>query len=777
VGVPIRCVYLAAVIAVATPLPALAVETVVVTAEGPLPGTAIDADKVAGQIQTLSIPDLSRDRQRDVLPNAVATRLSDISLDDEQGSQFQPDFSYRGFEASPISGVAEGIAVYQDGIRLNEAFGDNVNWDLVPQFAVRRFTLQSNNPVFGLNALGGAVTLEMKDGLGSDGFEAELSGGSFGNVTGDAQWSARFGKAGLYIGIGATHDDGFRYRSPADLRQAYADLAYEDGALALHLSATGADNTIAAVGPTPVEMLAQDRRAVFTFPQSIHNDLAQVQLRGTWRAADMLTTSFNVYYRHFGQHLIDGNTTDVDICGDDATELCLEGNGDFPDDALYDTTGNPVPASVLPAGATPGEIDVTRTHTDSFGAAAQATVTAPVFGFGNTLVFGASVDHGRTGYSASGELGALLDDLEVVGAGITIDQSQSPSASPPIEAPVEVVAHNTYGGFYALDVLDITPALALTLSGRLNTASIDLDDRLGGALTGGHVYSRFNPGAGLTYKIAHAVTAYAGYSESNRVPTAGELSCADPAAPCLLDAFLVSDPPLKQVVSRTVEFGLRGRFDIASLGGAFRWDAGAYRTDAANDILLVATGINGFGYFRNAGTTRHQGIDLHLRYDDARWSIAAGYSRLDATFRDAEILSSNSPAADADGLIYVSAGDRLPLNPANRLVLSADFAVTSAWRIGADLRLQSGAYFAGDASNQEAKLPGSATVNLRTSYRVTPNITAFGEIQNLFDRRYDTYGAFTELDGLPPAVQLSDPRTVSPAPGRLMFAGIRASLD
>ncbi len=168
---------------------------------------------------------------------------------------------------------------------------------------------------------------------------------------------------------------------------------------------------------------------------------------------------------------------------------------------------------------------------------------------------------------------------------------------------------------------------------------------------------------------------------------------------------------------------------------------------------------------------------MHLDYGDARWRIGASYSYLDATFRDAQILSSNSPSADADGLIDVSPGDRIPLNPVHRLTLSADYTVTPAWHLGADLRLQSGAYLVGDESNQEVKLPGFTTVDLRTAYDFGPRLSVFADVQNLFDRRYYTYGAFTELDGLPPAFHPGDPRTYSPAPGRLVFAGLRALLD
>lgn len=753
------------------------VETVVVVGNAPLSGAGIDPDKVAGEIQTISVSDLTRNRHTDVLPSAVASQLSSVSLNDEQGSQFQPDFVYRGFEASPISGVAEGLAVYEDGVRLNESFGDNVNWDLIPQFAIDRLSIQSNNPVFGLNTLAGAVTLAMKSGLTFQGTDAQISGGSFGNVTGNAEIGGRDGKLGFYLGIGGVHDDGFRYQSPSRLEQAYGDLAYESGGWTLHLSASAAHNDIDAVGPTPVEMLAQDRRAVLTYPQAMRNEMELVQFRGDYRAGDALTFSFNTYYRHFNQHLIDGNTTDVDFCDNDAAQLCLEGGNEFPGDALYGTSGNSVPASALPRGATPGETDFTQTNTNTAGAAIQMAWTAPLGGHANNLVVGASIDRGVTDYSAKGELGDLLDNLKVVGSGVIIDQSQSLTAQPPIETPVSVTGRNTYTGLYIVDVFDVTPDLSFTASGRLNIAQIDLRDRLGTALNGSHNFTRFNPGLGATWKLASNVTFYGGYSESNRAPTAGELSCANPASPCLLDAFLVSDPPLKQVVSRDVEAGVRGSWSPAGLAGAFDWNVSLYNTNVAHDILLLSTDINGFGFFQNAGTTRRRGADLKLGYRGDRWKANLTYSYLNASFRTPEELSSDSPAADADGLIHVHPGDHLPMNPSNRIAFSVDYAVTHDWGIGGDIRYQSGQYFVGDESNQEAKLPGYTTLDLHSSYTPGSGFTIFGEIENVFDQHYATYGAFTELDGLPPNFNLSNPRTISPAPGRLFFAGMRKEFD
>lgn len=175
------------------------IETVVVVANAPLAGASFDAATWPGEVQTFSADALNSNGRPGGVPDALATQFSGISLTDQQGSPFQPDFDYRGFSASPISGVAEGIAVYQDGVRLNESFGDNLNWDLIPLFALAGATLQSSNPAFGLNALGGALSLNMKDGFAFDGTQAAISGGSFGNATGSAEFGMQNGPWAFYV--------------------------------------------------------------------------------------------------------------------------------------------------------------------------------------------------------------------------------------------------------------------------------------------------------------------------------------------------------------------------------------------------------------------------------------------------------------------------------------------------------------------------------------------------------------------------------------------------
>jgi iron complex outermembrane recepter protein len=762
--------------------PAITVPPVQVVGVTPLPGSGVDIDKVPANVQSLSSGQLWPDGQNDLVPTAMARRLSQVNLNNEQGSQFQPDFVYRGFEASPISGIPQGLAVYQNGVRINEAFGDTVNWDLIPQFAVDRVTLQSNNPVFGLNALGGAVAIEMKNGFNFHGFDGQLGGGSFGNINGFAQEGAQFGNFGFYAAIGGTHDDGFRYNSPTNLAQGYIDLGWESNPFTVHFSVAAADNVIGATGPTPVQQLALDIRSAFTIPQSMHNEAELVQLTGTYQPTPLQLFTGYVYYRHFDQHLVDGNLTDVTPCTNNGSFFCLEGQDLYPADVLYDSNGIQVPTSVLPPGATPGEIDITSTNTNTEGAGIQAKITNPVLDRENNLVVGLTGDHSVTSYSAFGELGTLVPNeypssLPVYGSGIIIDAGLSPTASPPIEQPVGVIGTNTYFGAFATDTFNITPALAATVSGRFNLAAIGLTDQTGIApqLNGTNYFTHFNPGVGLTYKITDNATFYGGWSEGNRAPTPGELSCANPQVPCILDAFLVSEPPLKQVVSHTFEAGFRGNFTPGMIPGQFLWNAGVFRTNAFDDILLLATQINGFGFFSNVGETRRQGIEAGLTYKSEKLTVNLNYSFLDATFLENLTLSSNSPAANANGDIFVHPGDTIPLMPRNRIVLDVDYEVAPHWNIGFDAKFVSSQFLVGDASNQEQKLPAYTVVNLYSTLQLNQWAKAFVEVDNLFDRTYYSYGTFVQLDNLPPGVNLTNPRTLSPSIGRVAYAGIRVT--
>src|SRR5690242_15638727 len=147
---------------------------------GTLPGSDIGlaADKVPGTLQSFDASQITAQHGGSLL-SSLQAQTAGVSLSDVQGNGLFQNLRFHGFDASPLQGTPQGLAVYQNGVRLNEAFGDTVNWDAIPQAAIARMDVWSSNPVFGLNALGGAVNLVMKNGFTWQGMEASLQGGSF----------------------------------------------------------------------------------------------------------------------------------------------------------------------------------------------------------------------------------------------------------------------------------------------------------------------------------------------------------------------------------------------------------------------------------------------------------------------------------------------------------------------------------------------------------------------------------------------------------------------
>ena len=613
----------------------------------PVPGLRMDTDKVPGNVQSLSSRDLAKNGTADLI-GAMNTQLGSVNINDTLADPFQPDILYRGFEASPVLGTPQGLAVYQNGVRINEAFGDSVNWDLIPDIAIDRVDLLSASPLFGLNALGGAMSVTMKNGFTYQGVGAELSGGSFNQRTAAAEFGFNQGIFGFYAAARLLSQDGWRLFAHDSLKQYYMDLSLHGDGPTIDLSYSRANNQLNGQGAAPVQSLAINSTNVFTGPQNNINNVDFITLNAAYDFTKTLALQSVVYFRNYRQTVANGDNTDYTACAD-IDALC-QGDGATP---LTNSAGALIP-DITDGGANIiGQNDFESIHSQSWGGSLQFTSTATIAGHGNSFGVGATVDTAETHFISGTELGVIDASLTVLPSPYFVDTPEGTDFS---ATPVLLNTTSKYYGFYATDTFDVNSLLAVTVSGRYNIAKVDLTDQRGTALDGNNRFTHFNPAVGATYKVLPDVTVYADYSINNRAPTPSEIECSDPLRPCLLPTDLAGDPPnLKQVIAHTLEFGARGKTSLARDSNV-SWNASVFRTNLDDDIYGISTSVS-TGFFQNIGSTRRQGFEAGINYQDRQWLVYGQFSYIDATFRSPLTLNSPSnPFQDANGNIEIVPG-------------------------------------------------------------------------------------------------------------------------
>jgi outer membrane receptor protein involved in Fe transport len=733
---------------------------ITVLAPTPLLGSGVDRDTVPAETSVLTGADVTRTGAPDML-RALQDTVPGIALDNAAGNQFQPNLFYHGFQASPLQGNQQGLAVYLNGVRFNQAFGDTVNWDLIPEAAIDRINIEGSNPVYGLNALGGAIAVQLKNGFTWQGSDLTISGGSFGTVGSTFQYGRHDDSTSTYVAGSVQHQNGWRDQQSSDLYNFFGDVGWRGDAGELHLNIVAANSTLNGPGTVPVQLLAADPSAQFTGPNQIINKYLLASLQGSYTLSDTLSLQAVVYYQYLLQRVINGNAPDFAPCNDGSGFLC-----ENPGVYLTGRDGNPIPDYLN--GGPYSELDQQTTNTNGYGASLQMTDTDTLLDHRNQLVVGASFDGADTLFSGNSTVGGLSSDRNFVGPGVVIDQADGSIV------PVRVGITSASYGLFATDSFHITSALTLTASGRFNAIETNLGDQIGTALTGNHSYARFNPALGLTYRVAPWLTVYASYAEANRAPTPAELSCASAASPCSLANFFVGDPDLKQVVAHTVEAGFRGRLHPVP-DVALDWGIAYFHTDLADDILFVDSPIQGRAFFQNVGTTQRQGVDLTARLTAKRWSAFMAYSWIAATFQSGFVEASpNNPAADANGNITINPGDRIPGIPNQVLKFGGSYRITDRWTVGATGVAAAGQYLFGDEANLTKQLPAYVVLNFNTSYRLTDHIELFGVVDNVLNTTYYTYGTFSPTASVPiaQAPGATDPRSYSPGAPIAGYVGL-----
>ena len=686
----------------------------------PLPGLEVERDTLPYATQLIR-----RERIDDLQPltqlDALGRSAAGVQLSDVQGSPYQTDLLYRGYRASSLLGAGQGLSVYLDGVRINEPFGDVVNFDLVPEYAVRSIALVPGaNPAFGLNSLGGALVYTTYDGRSAPGLHADASLASFGRRRVEGSLGGH-GEDGWHGYMAATffQDGGWRDFSDGHLARWFGKWGRDEGDVAWDLSVLAARSVLTGNGLVPAlgavgpdddslvpDLYAQRREAVYTYPDRTENRAAQAALNLRARlCGDLLATSL-LYVRSSLRDTL---------------------NGDVADDAAMGADAN-------------GAMNTTHTRQTGYGAAAGLSRRQG----DHQWQIGASVDASRVDYEQATQSGML-----------TADRGVLPLAGTAPLVTARLSGRSTAFGVYATDTWKIARATHLTGTARFNHSSVsndlasrgDDDDALAAQPGERFTYRSFNPALGMARKLGEesdpgAATVFANLARNTRAPTAIELGCADPTQPCRLPAGLQSDPYLSQVRAITGEIGLR----VGARDG-LRFEIEAWRSDNRDDILFHSLSTTGqLGYFANFPKTRNQGVEVQASASTGPWDWSLGYSLLDATYQASGVLR------EGPRNVPVVPGTPIAGLARHNFKVALDWRAGGGLSLGADAQAFSRRTVAGNEDGrvsdddvngavQTLHLPGYAVLNLRATWQPDKAWSFFAGVSNVFDRRYESFGA------------------------------------
>lgn len=274
---------------------------------GPLPGLRLERNQIPANLQTLSGEDVRRSGATNIA-DLLNSQLQSISINDYTGNPFQRDISFRGFSAGPQIGTPQGLSVFFDGVRVNEPFGDVVNWDLLPMNAIDRLDLfPGSNPVFGLNTLGGALSLRTKSGFNAPGVDGKLSVGSFGRRHGELSVGANNETLAGFAALNLYDEDGWRDDSPSRVRQLFVRGDLRHRGHTLTLSGLVVENDLIGNGLIPIELFRERPQTVFTSPDQAVNRVAQLSLQGAFRIDERYSVTGQMYRRDSRRRGLNGD--------------------------------------------------------------------------------------------------------------------------------------------------------------------------------------------------------------------------------------------------------------------------------------------------------------------------------------------------------------------------------------------------------------------------------------------------------------------------------------
>lgn len=756
---------------------------------------------VFGNVQTLTQDDIEGSVNRS-LPELLKTQLASVNLNDVQNNPFQPDLQYRGFTASPLLGLPQGISVYLNGGRVNEAFGDTVHWDLMPLDAIDTVSLYSgSNPMFGQNTLGGALALTTKTGFSFNANEIDLQAGQFGQKAASVESGGHNDHWAYYVNLNHYEEDGWRDYSPSEVQQLFTSLAYKSDKMHLDMNLFMADNELLGNGASPIELLdIEGREAVYTHPDQTNNELTHVNITGDFVLTDTLYLTANMFYRDTQTQSINGDDSDFGACqfADGRVTLCEfedddddddaplnsddDGDDDDDDDLPVVGEGDDIEAvefigfdddtalaeiSDVDADELDGTYNTGRTDAKATGLSFQLAKQYALSGFSSELIVGASYTKGDVNYAADTTFGILenesAQDSRTV---LPIDGLMAQ------EARVRLDVDTTAWSLFFMNSTQLSSAVSLNLGGRFNRDHIVMEDLIDdgeGSLDGNHRFTQFNPAVGVDITIDEQSQLNLAISQSSRTPSPAELSCADEDDPCRLPNGFVADPPLDQVVTQTIEANYTTRIDNIDLM------LNVFHSRSKDDIIFQQAGsVASRGYFINVDETQRQGVEFSVGSTWEKLTYRLNYNYLNATYEST--FTSFSPFNPQGPDRLVTPGDKIPGQPEHLVKLYADYALTDKARLGAEVISASSQYFRGDEANENEKIDGYVIANIYASYRFNDTFTASLRVNNVFDKDYETFGTYGEadevLEDIYPDVEGAE--FVGPAQPRMVSVNLKA---
>ena len=792
--------------------------TINVYSATPLHSIGLPLNMIPANIQ-MATPKAINEQVGVSLADYMNNNMQSVTTTEMGGNPWQPEITFRGFSASPLLGMPQGISTYIDGVRVNEPFGDVTLWDKIPNFAIGGMQLvPGSNPLYGLNTLGGAIAMQTKSGRDAKGASLEFEAGSWNRQRYLAQYGgvSKDGSVDYFIGHQTTKEDGWRQFSPSRLNQTFAKTGWQSEKTKLDLSYIGTNNKLVGNGFTPEFFLSGDRDQIHTSPDWTNNYYHHLALNGSHWVNNDVMLSGHTYYRKSNRHTRNGDL--------------YEGGWQDADHFLGTEYDDETPAEQDEVELLGSVMNRTKTKQDNIGFTLQAAFNQDFIGKKNQFIAGVGYDYSKIRFNQS--------RLVNLWSGSEIDAEPGPGGFDPANwsADNQIFdinrAFSSAGGgiqaedptthlkskqqtysIFATDTLSLNQQWHLNAGMRYNYTRINNRDQMNpdpadpdGSLTADATYARVNPTVGLTFTPTDKSAIFGSYSESSRAPTSIELGCSNPARPCLLPAAMADDPPLKQVVAKTYDFGARGY-----LTDSIKWNASVYHTVNHRDIQFVRAELRNHGYFSNVGRTQRQGFDIGLAGQQDKFKWNTSYSFIRATYdSDLDLLAPQNSSSDADGVISVRKGDYLPSIPKHQVKLRAQYQATPDWTFGANLIGFTEQYIWGNENNDhQANNTGNATrnacgrvsgedgggdvgdrrgfacgsgkikdymvVNLDSQYNIGKGWSAFAKAINIFDNDYNVAGRLAETMFNPAGVYGSETNVRGLLPGapRAAWIGFR----